>query len=132
MFSFAIFPPLHKPTSFSSHFYVPASSNDKDQREIHPEKCARLGEYLKERLWNHNWTSYFLLQLNFELYHEVSLTTEHWKWGCTEKYLLRYVSVFTSNENKIKVKPILSGWVELSNINGFAICKAMTLRNKEI
>lgn len=95
-------------------------------------QIARLGAYLKERLWNHNWTSNFLLSLNFDLYYEVNLATEHWKWGCTGIYFLRYMSTFASIESKRRVKPILCDWVAMSNINEFAICKAMTLRNKEI
>lgn len=85
-----------------------------------------------KRLWNQNWTSNFLLHLNFGLYYEATLATEHWKWGCRGKYLLRYMSVFTSTESKIKVKPIFFGWAALFNLSGFAICKSMALRNKEI
>lgn len=76
-----------------------------------------------KRLWNQNWTSNFLLHLNFGLYYEATLATEHWKWGCRGKYLLRYMSIFTSTESKIKVKPIFFGWAALFNLSGFAICK---------
>lgn len=77
------------------NFCFSTSSDDKDWWEIHSEICARLGEYLQESLWNHSWSSIFLLYLNFDLYYEVNLASEHWKWGCTGKYLLRYMSIFT-------------------------------------
>lgn len=48
-----------------------------------------------------------------------------------------HVYFHCSTESKIKVKPLLHGWVELTNLNGFAIYKdnedkIVTLRNEEI